>query len=266
MFDRFNRKINYLRISVTDRCNLRCKYCMPEKGIRLLDHSDILTFEEIIEVVKVCTDIGINKVRLTGGEPLVRKGIVQLVKMISEVKAVSDLSMTTNGVLLEEYAKPLANAGLMRVNVSLDTIDSVKFARITGKNVLEKVFRGIEAAKKAGLMPIKINCVLMNKEEQKYAFELREFAERNGYKVRFIHQMDLIKGKYSIVEGGEGGNCGVCNRIRLTANGLIKPCLFSDLGYDIHKTGIEKAINMAVGNKPESGTFNKSEKFYEIGG
>ncbi len=266
MLDRFNRRINYLRISVTDRCNLRCSYCMPENGIRLLNHSEILSFEEITEVVKVCTKLGINKIRITGGEPLVRKGIVSLVQMISVIEGIEDLSMTTNGVLLQDFAFALAEAGLMRVNVSLDTIDRWKFEEITRRDALISVFKGIEAAKNAGLMPVKINCVLMKTGDRRYAEQLRHYAHEQGFQVRFIHQMDLSNGEYSLVEGGDGGNCRICNRIRLTANGLIKPCLFSDLGYNIREIGIEHAVNLALGNKPESGTYNRSERFYELGG
>ncbi len=239
---------------------------MPEEGIRLLKHADILSFEEIVDVVKYCTSLVIKKIRITGGEPLVRKGIVELVEMLAAIEGIEDLSMTTNGVLLEKYAQALARAGLNRINVSLDTIDSVKFEEITGKNVLDQILKGIEAAKEAGLYPIKINCVLLKKEYLGYADQVKDFAEKNGLSIRFIHQMDLVNGNFSLVEGGDGGNCQVCNRIRLTAGGLIKPCLFSDLGYDIRKLGIEKAVNLAVGNKPESGTYNKSERFYEIGG
>ncbi len=266
MYDQFNRKISYLRISVTDRCNMRCRYCMPEDGIRLLNHEDILTFEEIIEVVRVCISKGINKIRITGGEPLVRKDIVKLVRMIASVSGITDLSMTTNGVLLEQYAKPLADAGLNRINVSLDTVDPVKFMEITRTKGLDKILKGIEAAKKAALHPIKINCVLLKKRNHHIAEQVKEYALKNGFQIRFIHQMDLRTGEFSVIEGGDGGNCSACNRIRLTANGLIKPCLFSDLGYDIRKLGIEKAIDLAIGNKPESGTYNESQRFYEIGG
>jgi len=266
MYDRFNRRISYLRISVTDRCNLRCRYCMPETGIRLLDHSDILSFEEIVETVRVCVPMGINKIRITGGEPLIRKHIVTLVRLIAAVPGVSDLSMTTNGMLLEEYAIPLADAGLDRINISLDTINPAKFLEITGTNGLEKILKGIEAAKKAGLYPIKINCVLLKNENLQDAEQVKAYARKNGIQVRFIHQMDLRNGEFSVVEGGDGGNCNVCNRIRLTANGLIKPCLFSDLGFDIRALGIEKAIRLAVLRKPEAGTHNKSGRFYEIGG
>jgi cyclic pyranopterin phosphate synthase len=265
MFDRFNRQINYLRISVTDRCNLRCTYCMPEDGIRLLDHSDILSFEEIADFTRMAVANGITKVRLTGGEPLVRKGIIELVKMLSEIDGLEDLSMTTNGILLPEFAVDLRKAGLNRINISLDTVNPDNYCQITRNGELAKVLKGIEAAQKAGLEPIKINCVLLgqpNEETQK----LKHFCEDRGLSLRFIHQMNLKTGEFSTVEGGEGGNCSKCNRVRLLANGDIKPCLFSDLAYNIRKMGHQEALDLALGNKPQSGTYNKSGEFYNIGG
>ncbi|HFB61706.1 MAG TPA: radical SAM protein, partial [Bacteroidetes bacterium] len=160
MLDRYNRKINYLRISVTDRCNLRCTYCMPASGIKLIPHDEIISFEEIREIVRQGVRDGISKVRLTGGEPLVRKGIVELVHMIASIPGVKDLAMTTNGILLEQFARPLAEAGLTRVNISLDTLSEKRYAEITRGGDIHKVFRGIEAARAAGLSPIKINCVV----------------------------------------------------------------------------------------------------------
>ncbi len=146
---RSNRSIDYLRISVTDRCNLRCRYCMPEEGIQLLRHEDILTFDEIKDFTRAAVDNGIRKVRITGGEPLVRKGIVTLVGMIASIRGINDLSMTTNAVLLEHFAKDLSAAGLQRVNISLDMVDPQKYAFITRSGNLSDVFRGIEAAKSA---------------------------------------------------------------------------------------------------------------------
>ena len=155
MLDRFDRNINYLRISVTDRCNLRCTYCMPEEGIQLLRHEDILTFDEITSFTKVAVENGVTKVRITGGEPLVRKGITALVRMISDIPGILDLSMTTNGVLLKEFAGELRSSGLHRVNISLDTIDPEKFNTITRSGNINDVFEGIRAAKDAGLLPVK---------------------------------------------------------------------------------------------------------------
>ncbi|MCF6184666.1 MAG: radical SAM protein, partial [Bacteroidales bacterium] len=160
MYDRFNRKINYLRISVTDRCNLRCVYCMPAEGVELMQHKDILRFEEIVEVVKYAVSQGVDKIRITGGEPLVKKGIVDLIRMIAEIDGIKDFGMTTNGIFLDKYAQQLADAGLHRVNISLDTINPEKYRKITRTGDITQVFKGIEAAKKAGLNPIKINCVV----------------------------------------------------------------------------------------------------------
>jgi len=265
MFDRYNRLINYLRISVTDRCNLRCTYCMPEDGIRLLDHSDILSFEEITEFTKLAVAGGITKVRLTGGEPLVRKGIVDLVAMLAAIEGLEDLSMTTNGILLPKFAADLKRAGLNRVNISLDTVNPDSYCQITRNGELKLVLEGIEAARSAGLEPIKINCVLLGQPDDETQ-KLKQFCEERGLSLRFIHQMNLKTGEFSTVEGGEGGNCSKCNRVRLLANGDIKPCLFSDLAYNIRKLGHQEALNLALGNKPKAGTYNKSGEFYNIGG
>jgi len=266
MFDSFNRKITYLRISVTDRCNLRCLYCMPEEGIKLLRHEDILTFDEITKFTKVAVDAGISKVRITGGEPLARKGIVNLVRMIAGIKGISDLSMTTNGTMLPEFAEDLKKAGLDRVNISLDTVDHEKYAFITRKGNLDDVFRGIKAAKKAGLDPVKINCVIKKSELEKDAVEVGEFCRANGLEIRYIKEMDLERGTFSTVVGGSGGNCSLCNRLRLTSAGMLKPCLFSDIEFDIKELGYEKALKMAVEMKPEKGISNLKNDFYNIGG
>jgi len=266
VLDRFNRKINYLRISVTDRCNLRCVYCMPECGIKLMKHSDILTYEEITEIVKVAVDLGIDKVRITGGEPLVRKGIVDLVKMIDAIPGVKDLSMTTNGTLLDQFAEPLAKAGLKRVNISLDTMDPDEFRKITRVGDIRNVLEGIKAALKAELKPVKINCVIKKSQLEPHAQEVLQFCLKNNIEVRFIKEMNLKTGVFSKVTGGDGGNCKSCNRLRLTADGKIKPCLFSDLEYDVRELGIGQAIHRAVGIKPASGTENRVNFFSNIGG
>jgi cyclic pyranopterin phosphate synthase len=266
MLDRFNRKINYLRISVTDRCNLRCRYCMPEEGVCLLRHEDILSYEEIREVVSVAVPLGIDKIRLTGGEPLVRKDIVELVAMIASVQGVRDMAMTTNGILLERYAESLAKAGLHRVNVSLDTVDEEKFRQVTRGGDIRRVFSGIEAARRAGLSPIKINCVVGGEHREEEAMAVRQYCLDHGLEGRFIPQMDLGSGDFGIVEGGSGGDCVHCNRLRLTSNGRMKPCLFSGLEYDIRELGIRRAIELALGAKPEKGTLNQGGCFHQIGG
>lgn len=266
MLDRFNRKINYLRISVTDRCNLRCVYCMPEEGVVLLDHKEILTFDEIVELTKIAVSKGVDKVRITGGEPLVRNGIIDLLKMIGEIDGIKDYAMTSNGIFLDKFADDLAKAGLHRVNISLDTMNPERYKQITRGGDIQKVFDGIQAAKKAGLEPIKINCVIQDNDKEPDAIAVTKFCEENDLHIRYIKEMDLETGEFSIVQGGSGGDCAHCNRIRLTANGDIKPCLFSDLAYNIRKLGVEKAIELAVENKPLSGHVNHTGKFYNIGG
>jgi GTP 3',8-cyclase len=266
MLDRFNRNINYLRISVTDRCNLRCRYCMPCEDFVMLSHKDILTFDEITQVVRHAADMGINKVRLTGGEPLVRRDVVELVKMISAVPGITDLGMTTNGILLEKFAVSLSEAGLDRINVSLDTMDAGKYSELTAGGDISKVFRGIEAALNAGLDPVKINCVIENSSDEPDALAVRRFGEKNGLNVRFIHQMNLGEGEFSVVEGGEGGDCKICNRLRLTANGMVKPCLFSDVAFNVRRMGAKEALIAALLSKPESGTNCVNNQFYNIGG
>ena len=266
MYDRFNRHINYLRISVTDRCNLRCRYCMPEEGIYLLNHEDILSFEEIIDVVRVAVSQGIDKFRITGGEPLVRKDIVTLISLIAAVSGVNDLSMTTNGIFLEELAQPLKDAGLQRVNISLDTMSPLKFSEITRGGDIHKVLRGIQAAKDAGLEPVKINCVVFKSSNEEDAKEVKEFCRMNDLQVRFIHQMNLESGEFSVVEGGNGGNCRQCNRLRITANGMVKPCLFDEQEFSVRELGPQKALLSALNSKPLNGCYNSKGSFYNIGG
>jgi cyclic pyranopterin phosphate synthase len=174
--------------------------------------------------------------------------------------------MTTNGILLSQFAKELRVAGLKRVNISLDTMDAEKYRFITRGGDIESVFHGIEAAWDAGLTPIKLNCVIFGSSDEPDAKAVAEFAKANGFKVQFIHQMDLETGHFSRVEGGEGGNCKSCNRLRLTANGCVKPCLFNEKGYNVREFGSDKAFHLAIDNKPLCGSKNRSGKFYNIGG
>ena len=266
MYDRYKRNIHYLRISVTDRCNLRCKYCMPEKGIKLLRHGDILSFEEIVSFTRVAVEKGVDKVRLTGGEPLTRKNVAYLIQLLSDIEGIKDLSLTTNGILLEEFAKSLKVSGLNRVNVSLDTIDPEKFKEITRGGDFHRVMRGIDAAEKAGLLPIKINCVVNKSSNEADALGVKAFCESRKFNVRFIHQMNLETGDYAPVEGGTGGNCRLCNKLRLSSDGKLRPCLFNDLSFDVRELGSEQAIRMAIDAKPECGTKSVQNKFNVIGG
>jgi GTP 3',8-cyclase len=266
MFDRFNRRLNYLRISVTDRCNLRCTYCMPEEGIKLFRHEEILSFSEIAGFTKAAVENGVTKVRITGGEPLVRKGISALVRMISDIEGIEDLSMTTNGTLLKQFAVELKAAGLQRVNISLDTIDPEKFKSITRTGDINDVFEGIIAAKNARLSPVKINCVIKESKDEEEARAVTRFCIDNGLEIRYIRQMDLVRGHFSRVEGGTGGECSLCNRLRLTSNGKLKPCLFNSIEFDIRELGFEKALKLAAELKPECGSVNETGAFYNIGG
>jgi len=239
---------------------------MPEEGIKLLSHSEILTFDEIAGFTETAVANGITKVRITGGEPLVRKGIANLVSMISSVEGIKDLSMTTNGILLERFADELKKAGLQRVNISLDTVDAEKYTFITRNGVLGNVLKGIEAAQKAELLPVKINCVVKDSEDEPDARAVAEFCKKNGLEFRYIKEMDLVKGTFSPVTGGSGGNCSSCNRLRLTSDGKLKPCLFNDAGFDIREMGFEKAFKAAIEMKPASGQRNRINGFYNIGG
>jgi cyclic pyranopterin phosphate synthase len=266
MRDPFGREITYLRVSVTDRCNLRCRYCMPPGGVEWVPHRDILSFEEISGVVRAAVDLGVEKVRLTGGEPLARKGVVDLVAMISRTPGLRDLSMTTNGTLLSGHAAALARAGLRRVNVSLDSADPARFREITRGGDLGLVLRGLDAARAAGLSPVKLNCVVESSPEESDARGVALLARERGLEVRFIPRMDLRAGKFSRVIGGHGGNCARCNRLRLTSRGKVKPCLFSDVEFGVRELGAREALLRAVGAKPEAGTAALRDGIHAIGG
>ena len=253
MYDCWGREINYLRVSVTDRCNLRCRYCMPEEGIPLLSHADILSFEEIGQVVHTAVGMGISKVRLTGGEPLVRRGIVALVEMIAGIDGIQDFAMSTNGTLLAPMAAELKRAGLGRLNISLDAIDPDAYREVTRGGNVADVFAGIAAAQAAGFENTKLNCVVEESAGEQNARDVAAFAGEHGLELRYIRRMDLEEGRFWKVEGGDGGNCGSCNRLRMTSDGRIIPCLFSRLAYSIRELGVEHALRQAVAHKPEKG-------------
>lgn len=261
MYDSFNRKINYLRISVTDRCNLRCEYCMPKGGVRLIRRRDMLSFEELTEVARAAVSLGIDKLRISGGEPLVRKDIVSLVQMLAELGGVRDLAMTTNAVRLRSLARPLYEAGLHRLNISLDTLDPERFHFLTRGGQLHEVLDGIQAARDVGFDSIKLNCVVKESSDEADAQRVAAYGQNHGHEVRFIRRMDLASGKFWPIEGGSGGDCPSCNRLRLSSDGRIYPCLFSQASYSIKKLGIEEALKRAISEKPQSGhraerTFN----------
>ena len=325
MFDRFDRNLNYLRISVTDRCNLRCVYCMPENGVDLLKHQDMMSFEEIYNLVLALVPAGIKKIRLTGGEPLVRNGIEDLIRMLRSIPEIEDITLTTNGILLEEMAEGLKAAGLSRINVSLDSLNESRFKQITRWGSLEKVLKGIDKAIETGLKPVKINVVAIKGFNDDEFINFVEYAYKKEVQVRFIELMpigesddeailkhypianikDLIETKYQLEEtsnirtngpaenykiiGGKGSVgfigalshkfCSTCNRLRLTADGKIRPCLYIDKEYDILKLIREGAspdelksfveeiiLGKPEGHNMEEGWGNQRRKMSQIGG
>jgi len=266
MKDRIGRNIDYLRVSVTDRCNYRCFYCLPPEGVPLKQHKDILSLEEIYEVAMYAASQGVIKIKITGGEPLLRRNILHLIELLASIPEIKDLGMTTNGSLLASFARALKEAGLHRVNISLDTLDPQRFAEITRGGDLNDVLAGIDAALAAGLVPVKLNCVIIPglNEDEKDA--LRTFAKQKGLGIRFIPMMDLANGHRTMVEGGTGGQCDICNRLRLSADGKLKPCLFSDLEYDIRELGIPEAFKHALAEKPDEGICSPNRPMIQIGG
>ncbi|MDQ6963360.1 MAG: GTP 3',8-cyclase MoaA [Mariprofundales bacterium] len=194
MRDSFGRTLTYLRVSVTDRCNMRCDYCRPSASSYLAEsHSDMLSYEEIVRIISVAADLGVTKVRITGGEPLVRRDLPILIAQLSAITGIKDLALSTNAALLAEYARPLADAGLHRINVSLDSLCGERFRQLTGGD-LQSVLRGIHAAKEAGLTPIKINCVLMRGVNDGEAASMIDFAVESGATIRFIELMPMKQG------------------------------------------------------------------------
>ena len=278
--DSWGREIKSVRVSVTDKCNFRCTYCMPAEGLEWLARAEVLSFEEIARLVAVLARLGVDEVRLTGGEPLVRRDLPVLVRMLADTPGVRDLSLTTNGVLLDRLAQPLVDAGLRRINVSLDSLDHVRFAELTRRDALDKVLRGLEEAERhSELRPIKVNCVAIKGFTEDDVPRLAALARRKPYVVRFIEFMPLdadegwrddqvLTGREirALIEAEHGplvelpakasstakrfgfadGNgevgfvnpvsepfCSTCDRIRLTADGQLRTCLFSRSEWDL---------------------------------
>ncbi len=305
LLDPYRRKINYLRISITDRCNLRCRYCMPEEGIPLIPHQAVLSYEEMLRIVRVFAAEGISKIRLTGGEPLIRKGIVDFISRLSQIGEIKDLSLTTNGILLKELARDLKKAGLTRINISLDSLRRERFLQITRKDDFDRVWSGIEEALKAGLSPVKINMVAIKGLNDD---EIESFARLTLHlplTVRYIEYMpsgngeawkksDLLTipqikqrletvgplmeipsdhwdgpakrfringalGEIGLIGAVSSHFCSDCNRLRLTPDGKIRTCLFSDEEIDVkeilRKGGsdddLKEKLLIALKTKPE---------------
>lgn len=279
MKDQYNRKIEYLRVSVTDRCNLRCVYCMPKNGIEQVAHSGILSYDEIIRICRVCAGEGISKIKLTGGEPLVRKNLKELLRRLKGIEGIDQVTMTTNGVLLAEQMEELVQAGLDAVNISLDTLDSEQYRTITRRDEFGKALLGLEAALRYPEVSVKINCVILPGVNETQWIPLAGLAAKRHVDVRFIEMMPIGLGKsypgssqQEVLEkleeaygkpevlSGRFGNgpavyvgfpgfcgkigfisavshqfCGDCNRVRLTAEGFLKPCLQYSTGEDLRK-------------------------------
>jgi len=317
LIDGYNRVVNYLRISVTERCNFRCQYCMPEKPFSWVPQENLLSYEDMFEFVKVSIDEGITKIRITGGEPLLRAGLDDFVKMIHDYAPDIDLAITTNGFLLEETALPLKQAGLKRLNISLDSLKPEIAHKIAQKDVLDKVLRGIQKAHDVGLK-IKINCVPLEGINDNEIIDLLEFCKSKGWEIRFIEYMenahanvkaglksqqiqDIISQKYHFTKGEREGSspsqsyflddgyrfgiiephsdefCSDCNRIRLTAEGYLIPCLYFEDAMSIRDAikdkDIKKAANIlkeVLKNKPEKNKWSEQTQsdraFYETGG
>jgi len=279
LLDNNHRAINYLRLSVTDRCNLRCIYCMPEEGIPFMPHGEILSYEEMLHTVRLCVQLGIRKVRLTGGEPLVRKGILPFIESLCNTEGLEEISLTTNGVLLKDMARALRRCGICRINVSMDTLRRDRFHNITKRDDFERVWEGIEEAEFVGFDPIKINVVAIKGTNDDEILDFARLTFRKPYHVRFIELMpvgeknawtserflsirkilDTIRPLGSLrrvnpapldgpaqryaLEGARGEIgligalshhfCEKCNRLRLTADGRMRGCLFSDQETDL---------------------------------
>ena len=294
MIDRLGRNITYLRISVTDKCNLRCRYCMPEDGVCKQDHTDMLTEDEIISAVEAAAALGITKIRITGGEPLVKKNIVSICRRAAAVEGIREVCLTTNGVLLPQLAKPLKEAGVTRLNLSLDTLDPEKYTYITRVGALDTFQAGLEAALEAGFEKIKINAVLIGGFNDKEIRDLAALTKRYPVDMRFIEMMPMYdsgdfdetafipcakvlehlpeavpvahdggvaklfrlpeaQGNIGLISPVSAHFCGECNRIRLTADGKLKPCLHAADEYSIKgldREGMQKVLGEAIWNKP----------------
>jgi GTP 3',8-cyclase len=326
LLDGWGREIKSLRISVTDKCNFRCRYCMPAEGLQWLPREEILDYEEIARLVRIMGAMGVEEVRLTGGEPLARRNLPALVSLLAGTPGVTDLSLTTNGVLLDRFAGPLVEAGLKRLNVSLDSLSHVRFAEITRRDALDRVLAGLEEAERyPELRPIKVNCVAIRGFTEEEVPALAELARRKPYVVRFIEFMPLdadeawreddvltggeiralIEERWPLVEipakpsstarrfrfadgAGEIGFvnpvsepfCSSCDRIRLTADGQLRTCLFSRREWDVKtplRDGssdeeVEALLRWAVRHKElkhkinEPGFVRASRSMSQIGG
>lgn len=310
MKDNYGREISYLRLSVTELCNLRCRYCMPEEGVCQKQHLDMLTEEEMVQAVKAAASLGIRKVRITGGEPLVKKNIVSICERAFQTEGIEEVCLTTNGILLPEYAKPLREVGVSRINISLDTLNREKYKYITRRDDFDNVFAGLEAALEAGFDRIKLNTVLIGGFNDDEIVDLANLTYKYPIDVRFIELMPMwdstefgpaayvpcsavldalpeaepvktfdkgvaklyrlpnAKGKIGLISPISSHFCEKCNRIRLTADGKLKPCLHSSQEYSIKGMdyeGMVEVLKETILAKPSSHVPLSAEEFSEAG-
>jgi cyclic pyranopterin phosphate synthase len=314
LVDRCNRRITYLRVSVTDRCNLRCVYCMPPEGVSWQPHESIMRYEEIARIIRIAAEEGIREVRLTGGEPLVRRNLADLIRLIAEIPGIEDISLTTNGILLADQAESLKAAGLNRINVSLDTMDPDKYTRITRGGNIQRVFEGLQKAEDVGLQPIKINMVLLKGVNDGEIQQLAALSKEHRWEIRFIELMPVknqqkwgegfpdpedmflpvsqvkvllepeglvpvekktgagpaemysfpnARGTIGFINPLSESFCENCNRLRLTADGNLRPCLLSDVEVPLLPTlrsggDIRPLLYKAMEIKPENHELNRN--------
>lgn len=324
LVDSLGRNINYLRLSVTDRCNMRCFYCMPKEGIAKQGHAAVLSYEELLLIAETAIDLGIEKIRITGGEPLVRAGIIGFLEKLSAIPGLHHLAISTNGLLLAGMAADLHAAGVQRLNVSLDSLDPATFAEITRGGDLKRVLDGLDAAERAGFPPPKINCVIMRGTNDAEILAFAEMTRERGNSVRFIEYMPVVKeegwqrycisgeeilqriaasyplepvdkgpyagpsrdfripgalGSIGIITAVSGHFCSECNRIRVTATGQAKGCLFCDDKTDLipflrppDREGLAGVLRRIVAGKPErhnitrDGYGHKNFTMSQVGG
>ena len=313
MRDPFGRSIDYLRLSITDRCNLRCRYCMPEEGVSALTHGDILSYEELLRVARSSVALGIRKIRITGGEPLVRRGVVDFIAQLAALPDAPEIVLTTNGLLLAELAAPLRAAGLQRVNVSLDTLRPERFHALTRRDALPQVFAGLAAAEAAGLGPLKVNVIPLKGVNDDELLDFARLTLTHPWEVRFIEFMPIsadleygsdarvsmaeverqlrtlgsleevprgetagparifrlpgARGTLGLIPSVSGHFCPECNRLRVTADGRVRGCLFGNQEIDLKavlRGGGDDAALMerlcaAVGAKPERHAIGSPE-------
>jgi len=303
--DQYNRRINYLRVSITDRCNLKCAYCMPHELTPKLSHDDILSYEEILRLVAIGVRLGVTKVRITGGEPLVRKGVYEFFSALTSIEGLTDVALTTNGVFLADNIEKIRSVGIQRINISLDSLNRKKYQHITGQDCFDQVWRGIEKAKQTGMNPIKLNVVMLRGINDDEILDLARLSFTHPFHIRFIEYMTIgtnrvhigdtlltpeieerisSLGRLNALEKGEKDGpaemyqlegamgkigfisalshhfCHLCNRIRLTASGQLRPCLLSD-----HEVDIKGPMRKGCSDKDLEDIFRKAVNQKPIG-